>query len=281
MSYMVRIGVVALALLLVAGPVEAQKKRAKKKPAADKPAKSLKVDVARDRAALLGDDATAASAAAARLGLTTQPGALDALLDGLSLGLDPSVAAAALDGLVNHGKPIGYDVIEHYTHYRNARVRAAAVAAIGALDDNRAVKDVLHALTDGDDLVRAAAAKVVAARKLKQGVPPLLELLKKGDEGSAEAIAELATPDLAKEVGELIGVAPDALLARCLGLILMRPGFKPEEARVEVVRAIGKIPGNDALEQLTTYVASIPETPPRQSRREAEAIVEARLTGGD
>ena len=36
-----------------------------------------------------------------------------------------------------------------------------------------------------------------------------------------------------------------------------------------------------ALEQLTTYVASIPEKPPRQSRREAEAIVEARLTGGD
>ncbi len=281
MSYMVRIGVIALALLLVAGPVDAQKKGKKKKRAGKRPAKALKVDVAKQRAALFGDDVTAASAAASRLGRSKQGGALNALLDGLSLGLDPAVAAAALEGLSSHAKPIAYDVIEHYTHYRNARVRAAAVAAIGSLDDNRAVKDVLHALTDGDDLVRGAAAKVVAARKIKKGVPPLLELLKKGDEGSAEAIAALASPDLAKEVGELIGVAPDGLLARCLGLILMRPDFKPEAARVEVVRAIGKISGNDALEQLTTYVASVPEKPPRQSRREAEAIVENRLTGGD
>jgi hypothetical protein len=46
------------------------------------------------------------------------------------------------------------------------------------------------------------------------------------------------------------------------------------------VRALGKVPGNEALEQLTTYVASVPENPPRQSRREAEAIIEARLGGG-
>jgi HEAT repeat protein len=160
-------------------------------------------------------------------------------------------------------------------------VRAAAVAAVGSLDDSRAVTAVLAALTDNDDTVRAAAAKVIGDRGIKTGIEPLLELLKKGDEASGDALAALATPDLAKEVGELIGVAPNAQLSRCLGAILMRPGFKPEEARVEVVRALGKVPGNEALEQLTTYVASVPENPPRQSRREAEAIVEARLTGGD
>ena len=37
---------------------------------------------------------------------------------------------------------------------------------------------------------------------------------------------------------------------------------------------------NDALEQLTTYVASTPEKPPRQSRREAEVLIEQRLAGG-
>jgi hypothetical protein len=59
----------------------------------------------------------------------------------------------------------------------------------------------------------------------------------------------------------------------------MRPDFKPEEARVEVVKALGKIPGNDSLEQLTNYIGAIPEKPPRDSRNEAENIVEARLGG--
>jgi HEAT repeat protein len=282
MSYKTRMAAVAL-VLCTAVPALAQKQP----PRADKPPRAAKakvdkatgkVDVAKERAALFGADAQAAAAAATRLGQASQAGALDALLDGLALGLDPTVAAAALEGLARHADPRAFDVLDHYRHYRTPRVRAAAVEGLGALDDARAAGGVLHALHDGDALVRAAAARVVAARKLQKGVELLLALLQKGDEGSVEPLAQMASAELAKEVAELIGVAPDGLLARCLGMILLRPDFK-EEARLEVVRAIGKISGDEALEQLTTYVASVPENPPRQSRREAEAIVEARLGG--
>lgn len=263
---------VALVTLgLLVGTAQAQNKR---------PARPAKIDVSAEAARLTGDDAKVAAEAAGRLGQAASKPAVDALLDALAMGLQPRVAAAALDGLAAAGDSRGWDTAFWYTHYRDARVRAAAVRAVGALDDKRATAVVLEALRDTDKEVRAAAAKVVADRTIKPGIEPLMALLRKGDEAAAPALAVLGDARLAAAVGELIGVAPDALVARTLGLILLKPNFGPEEARVEVVRALGKVPGSEAVEQLTTYVDSIPEKPPRQSRREAESLIETRLTGG-
>ena len=44
---------------------------------------------------------------------------------------------------------------------------------------------------------------------------------------------------------------------------------------IQVVRALGKVPGSEAVEQLSSYIEKTPEKPPRQSRREAEAIIES------
>jgi HEAT repeat protein len=265
------LAVAAVTFALLTSAVYAQNKR---------PAKPAKVDVAAEATRLAGADAKVAAEAAARLGQAGTRPAVDALLDALAMGLPPRVAAAALDGLAAAGDGRGWDTAVWYSNYRDARVRAAAVRAVGALDHQRSTAVVLDALRDTDKEVRAAAAGVVAERKIKTGIEPLLALLKKGDEAAAPALAALGDARLAAAIGELIGVAPDALVARALGLILMAPKFGPEEARVEVVRALGKVQGSEAVEQLTTYVDSIPEKPPRQSRREAESLIEARLTGG-
>ncbi len=279
------LGVVA-ALALVVGTAHAQPKGKGKKPAAAraKPAKAkpAKVDVKVEAAALVGGDAERAKTAAERLGSVGNPAASEALLAALATGLAPKVAVAALDGLAAHPTMKGYDIITAmYLSHRDARVRAAAVRAVGALDDSRAVEKVLAALHDLQKNVRAAAVLVIGERKIKRGIEPMMALLKKGDEAPAEAIAAMADADMAMSLGELIGVAPDAVLARCLGLVLMRKDFKPEAARVQVVRTLGKIPSNEAIEQLTSYIDSVPENPPRQSRREAENIVEQRLGGGN
>ncbi len=272
------IGVVA-ALALVVGTAQAQPKG--KKPAAAKRAKPAKVVVKVEAAALVSGDAGRAETAAKRLGSVNSPDATAALVGALATGLSPKVAVAALDGLAAHPTMKAYDVLTTmYLSHRDARVRAAAVRAVGALDDSRAVEKVLAALHDLQKEVRTAAVGVVGARKLKRGIEPMIALLKKGDEAPAEALAAMADPDLALSLGELIGVAPDAVLSRCLGLVLMRKDFKPEAARVQVVRTLGKIPSNESIEQLTSYIDSVPENPPRQSRREAEAIVEQRLSGG-
>ncbi|MBL4634968.1 MAG: HEAT repeat domain-containing protein [Kofleriaceae bacterium] len=232
---------------------------------------------------LRGPNTALAETAADTLGKSVLPGAMDVLLDGLAMGLHPRVAVKALAALAaNSGfsaNTKSYEIVLFYTHHRNAKVRSVAVSTMGMLKDKRAQATVLAALGDQHKSVRAASATILAKQKNRMAIAPMLKLLKKGDDASGAALASLADADLARNIAELIGNAPDGLLARTLGAILMRPDFKPEDARVEVVKAIGKIPGNDSLEQLTNYLGAIPEKPPRQSRSEAEAIVEAKLGG--
>lgn len=258
-----------LGLLLTIGATLAVAPAAEAQPKAETP-----------RASLTSADPVAGVAAARALASSKARGALDQLLDGLASGLHPQVAAAALDAVAAHGKPVAYDTVVFYLHHRTPKVRAAAVRAVAAVGGKRAPAHVLAALRDGHRGVRAAAAKSAAELKLKRATEPLLALLRKGDEAAAPALSALGDVEVARAVGELIGKAPDALVARTLGSILLRADFKPEDARVQVVRALGKVPGNEALEQLTTYVGAVPENPPRQSRREAEAIIEQRLGGG-
>ena len=134
-------------------------------------------------------------------------------------------------------------------------------------------------LSDDDAKVRAAAAAAAASGKVKSAGPALLALMAKNDAPAAKALAALADVELARVIGEQLGTVPDALLAECLGAILVRADFGPDSARLEVVRALGKIAGADATSALADYVSATPEKPPRQSRREAESLVESRLGG--
>ena len=90
----------------------------------------------------------------------------------------------------------------------------------------------------------------------------------------------MADADLVRKLGDQLGKVPDASLALCLGLVLRRPDFGPDAERVEVVRAIGKITDQAAVNALTDYIDATPKNPPRPSRAEAEKMVEARLSGG-
>jgi HEAT repeat protein len=272
MSYrFVRLISLVLALAL---PATGSAQRKKKEKAA------APAEVAQAQKALVGGDVDAATKAALALGKDRSQAGLDALLDALALGLHPQVAVAALDALAARRKPAALDTLVAYSEHRSPKVRASAVGALAAIDDRRTEKHILAALRDGHVSVRAAAAAAVASRKLKAGIEPMMALLVKGDEATATGLAALADPELAKNVAETIGRAPDAVVARCLGGMLARPDFKPDSARVEVVRALGRIDGQEALEQLTSYVASVPKNPPRQSRKEAEQLIQSRLGGG-
>ena len=272
---------IALALPLVTGGVAvAQKSARPAAPTLPSTAAPINIDVAATRAELFGTDSARAAVAAAKLGQSRQPGALDALLDGLAMGFVPAVAGPAIDAVAEHRSPVAVDVLLHYARYRNADVRARATLALGYSDDKRAVAAWRAAFSDGDGVVRAAAAKVAAARQDVTSIEPLLVLLKKGDEASAVALAAMASADIARRVAELIGEAPDRLVGECLGAILLSPNLGKEEIYVEIVRAVGKIPGDEAVVALTGFIGATPEKPPRQSRREAQVLYEQRL-GGD
>ena len=267
---------IALACAL-GGSVHAQPKTVR----VAKPAKGAKGDLAPTVAALNGVNLEAASKAAETLGSSVEPAAHEALLDALAMGLPPPVAVVAMTSLAQHPAPPDVTALKRYAGHRNPSVRSAAIASLAMYPDPIARKAVVAGLHDMTGSVRAAAATAAAKGRIREAIEPLFELLGRGEESASKALAAMADADLARKIGEHLGKVPDAMLAQTLGLVLRRSDFGPDPARVELVRAIGKIQDQSAVAALTDYIDATPKNPPRASRQEAQKMVEARLGGGD
>jgi HEAT repeat protein len=243
--------------------------------------KAGKTDLAPTIAALGGADVEAAARAADTLGASTDPAAHEALLDALAMGVPAAVAPTAIAALALHPAPPDVVALKRYAGHHNPTVRSAALGALASYPDPAARKAVIAGLHDMTGAVRAAAAAAAAKARVREAVEPLFELLARGEEPAAKALAAMADVDLARKIGDQLGKVPDAILATTLGLVLRRADFGPDAARVELVRAIGKIQDPQAVTVLTDYLDATPKNPPRQSRQEAQKMVEARLGGGD
>jgi HEAT repeat protein len=233
-------------------------------------------DVAGMKKDLFGADDLKAEDAAKKLGESTDPKALDVLLDGLALGAPPRVQAAMLASLEGKKDARAIEVITHYAKNRNPELRKKAVAALGGVGDKRAVPVLIAALSDSVPEVRAAGAEALGRRRERSAEPQLLKLLAHKDPAAPAALALLATPELARRLSEMLGQVPDGLLCNTLGEILKRPDFGPEPIRLEIVRTLSKVPGIDSTAALIEYVAATQKDKARASRVEAQKIVDQR-----
>jgi HEAT repeat protein len=257
----------------------------KKAPAARPPAKkgakaAPKVDLSPTITALASASVDDAVKAAETLGASTDPAAHEALLDALAFGLPASVAIAAIQALALRPAPPDVVSLRRYAGHQNRSVRAAAYTALALYPSPAAQQVLLAGLRDLDGGVRAAAAAAAAKGHVRDSVPPLLELLARNEEAAAKALAAMADAELARKLADQLGKLPDAILAQTLGMVLRRADFGPDPARVELVRAIGKIQDAAAVGALTEYLDATPKNPPRPSRVEAQKTVEALLGGG-
>ncbi|CAN5907170.1 hypothetical protein BH11MYX3_BH11MYX3_28700 [soil metagenome] len=270
-----------VALVSVGAPALAQPaKGAAKAPRSKAGAKVVKAAVAPElTTALASTDIEAAAKAAETLGTLTAPGAHEALLDALALGLPAAVAAPAMLALGAHPAPPDVVALRRYAGHHTPGVRITALTTLAMYPDPAAHAAVVAGLHDPVGMVRTAAAGAAARARIKAAIEPLFLLLAKGEDSSARALAALADPDLARKVADQLGKVPDATLALTLGTILKRADFGPDEARVEIVRALAKIQDASAINALTDYLDSSPKTPPRPSRGEAQMVVEARQGG--
>jgi HEAT repeat protein len=223
-------------------------------------------------------DLEQAQEAAKELGASTDPKALDTILNALSVGAPPAVQGALLDALEGKKDARAIGVVSHYARNRNPELRKKAIVVVGALPpgDARAVPILLTALSDETPEVRAAAAEALGRRREHTAVNPLLELLERGDASAAPALAQLATPELARRISDQLGRVPDAQLCAVLGAMLERPDFGPDPVRVEVVRTLSKVPGADSTAALVEYLASSEKDKLRPSRTAAQKIVDQR-----
>ena len=261
---------IALCLSLVLGATVAAPAAPRKKAPAAALVSSAEV------AALSSADPEVAARAAEALGAHTSAAAHDALLDALALGVSPEVAVPVIQAIALHPAPVDVTSLLRYVTHLNPTVRNATLAALAAYPDPVAQRAITGRLGDHVVIVRAAAAAAAAKGKVRIAIDPLLVLLARGEEASAHALAAMADLDLARRIAEQLGKVPDATLALCLGEVLKRKDFGPDTARVELVRAIGKIQDGAAVNALTDYLDQSPRTPARPSRDEAKAIVDAR-----
>ncbi|MGE5181082.1 MAG: HEAT repeat domain-containing protein [Acidobacteriota bacterium] len=275
--------VAVLASAAIAAPKDAPKAQPAKKDAkhgAKKDAKKAKLDLAPLAAQLASANAEEAVKAAETLGSEADPAAHDALLDALAFGLPGAVAVPAIQALAKHPAPPDVPALRRYANHRNPAVRSSVLGTLALYPDPAAHALVIAGMHDPVGIVRAAACSAAAAGRVRESVDTLFQLLARGEEPAARALAQLADADLARKIGDQLGKVPDASLSLALGTLLKRADFGPDAARVEVVRALAKISDASATAALTDYIDATPKNPPRESRQEAEKIVTARLGGG-
>jgi HEAT repeat protein len=225
---------------------------------------------------LMGSDDDKALDAARKLADSGDGKALDALLDALALGAPPKRAADILSALSGKKDARTVDVLKHFARNRNPELRKKALVALGTVPDGRAVGPLMAALSDEVEEVRAAAANALGQRREKGSVERMVLLFKRRDTAAAMALGQLGTPELAHRIAEMLGEVPDAQFCTALGEMLKRPDFGPEPIRVELVKALAKVPGIDSTTVLVEYVAATERDKQRPSRLEAQKIVDQR-----
>ena len=254
-----------------------------------------------------------AVAAARKLVEIKTPTVQAALYDALALGVPPKVAAAALTALAAQRSAESLPVLELYTHHRNPDLRKRATQGLAALvvapDETDAtprppvagkkpvkvaakaptipheelapkvVPALIAALSDGSAEVRGVAAEALGKRREKSAESALIKLLLRKDSAAPEALGQIGGPDTARALGEMTGTVPNYLITQTLGALIRRPDFGPEPVRTEVVKMLGKMPGDQPVDILTDYVKATEtdkETKARPSRAEAQKIIEQR-----
>lgn len=253
-----------------------------------------------------------AAAAARKLGEAKTLTAQAALLDALAIGVSPKVAAAALSAVSSLRSADALPILELYAHHRNPDLRKRAtqglVALVVAPEETapaakpqvgkkpaklvttkpgvpheelapKIVPQLIASLSDGSAEVRQVAAEALGLRREKSAEPALIKLLQRKDTAAPEALGLIGGPDTARALGEMLGTVPNYLVTATLGALLKRSDFGPEPVRTEVVKMLGKMPGDQPVDFLSDYVKATDtdkESKARPSRAEAQKIIEQR-----
>jgi hypothetical protein len=233
------------------------------------------LDLTVARKDLAGADTDGAVDAADRLGKSKDPKATDALLDALSVGASPRVAAAALESLAKQRSARAVPVLLHFTRNRHPELRRKALIALGPFREPRVTQAIMARLGDSAKDVRSTAAQLLAERKEHSAEKILLKLLKRGDETAATALGLVMTADSARRLAELHGTVAEGLLSSALGEYVKRADVA-DSTRVDVIRTLGKMPGAEATAALVEYIGSVPAGQSRASKTEAQKLIEQR-----
>jgi HEAT repeat protein len=185
----------------------------------------------------------------------------------LEAGRDEALATVALGALAEIGPEAAEELDAAWPQLAPER-RRAACEVLGRVGGPRAVDRLIAALDDADPLLRAAAARGIAAVRVEKALAPLVHRLEcaapeDDPEGETErsalcdAIVALAGPDAD-------GRSP-ALAARAVELLAAALNGSGDETRLSAARALGGIARREDAE----LVAHLMKDPSARVRRAA------------
>lgn len=205
------------------------------------------------RALLIDGDDIQVEEAALKLAAANNKESLEVILDALSVGAGPRIQTILLESLPARKDPRALDLLVRYARSRNIEVRKKAVLALAELPLDKSTDALIAALSDSVEEVRSAAATALGKRRATKAEKPLQRLFDRGDKSAATALGQLGGADLARSITEKIGSLPDAQVAALLGEMLKRSDVGPDSFKLDLVRALGRLPGVEATTALLSY----------------------------
>ena len=217
---------------------------------------------------LAGGDMSKAMSAAAALGKMHTPQSTDVLMETLLLGGPLKLSVALIDAL--SGRARAFDILVHACKNRDASVRAAALATLGSMKDQKFSSRIyalaMEALSDGASAVRAAGARVLVILK-KRGMKGVhaakaekkllrLLLLRKDQLVAKIGLSSLGGARTARFLAVHREDLPGRIVTTIYGALLKRADFGPEPVRFWVVKVLSDMTGPEAIAAIMEYVAS-------------------------
>jgi HEAT repeat protein len=176
-----------------------------------------------------------------------------AIVARLRRGLTPQLTERAIECLVVIGKPSAGPALLELTLHRRAKLRQAAMTALGALKIRSAQSALLLALDDPSPDVRAAAARALAEVGTPRALPTLWEAAERGVGHALETIGTIATTREIKPVFAHVQNNDVTLIAPALQAMLERDSF-PLAGKLTIVQEVEKLGSPSARMYLVRWL---------------------------
>lgn len=191
------------------------------------------------------------------LGLLPSPRTAAALIERTRRGLPRELMELAIGTLSAMDTPAATPIFIDLSRDRRPSVRAKALEALAGIPRADAIVAIRHGVDDADATVRAAAIDAVGTLNDRESVPLLLRALSRGVQEAAPVIGHLGNADQVRQLLEYLGRASlEFELAGCAEA-LNRTDL-PQRLRLDIVALLTEL----ATEQIRTFFTEVLTTLP-------------------
>lgn len=193
----------------------------------------------------------------------------------LDEGVSSTHTQRILEALADFGLEASSPSIALYCRHRDARIRLAAVQALGATGGKAAALPLRAALSDRDERVRAAAATALGTAQARSAVADLYRALERGNPAAAPALGVVCVHEECTKLVAYLGKLPFDTVSRGLERVVERPDADVTET--EKLTVIGAIRELGTAECNTFLRALQSRFPEKGSKKVKQALDQAVL----